>query len=267
MMAISKALDEVKMQIPPQILQAVFVQRDQRWRQAPASIDEQILSLVIRPRVLVDCDLVGGTEILISLEGCLVDRPNDYTNVYRVPKDRTQGRSIIAIKHISYTDPTRTAAAGVPSQLTGGAMLNAGMAVMDAHSPIPITSTAHAQLIGENVLMVKDVTVMPSNIFLRAVIGYDENMSHLQLRSYRAFSQLVVLACKSYIYNQMVIRIDQGELQGGMQLGRFKEIVDNYADSEELYQVYITEKWQKIAMMNDTESFTRHLRLIIGGSR
>lgn len=278
MMAVSKALEEIKFRIPKPILDAVFIQRTQQWRQTPVSIDEHILTTVVRPRVLVDCNLIGGTEAMISLQGLPADQINSdgtaignayaFTTVYRIPKAATQGRSIISVLNVTFSSGQSYSSsyAGMANQ-GGNAMLQAGSAVMDAMSPIPVTSTAKVQLIGENVVMVKDNVIMPANAFLRCVLANDENMSHLQLKSYRDFSNLVTLAVKAYIYNEYIIQMDLGELHGGQVLGRFKEVIDGYADAEELYQEYLTSKWQKIALMNDSESFTRLLRLMIGGNR
>src|SRR5258708_5967832 len=60
---ITKALAEVKYRIPPEVLHTVFVNRLERWRDTPKSIEDQLLNLVVRPRVMVDCNLVGGTQI------------------------------------------------------------------------------------------------------------------------------------------------------------------------------------------------------------
>jgi hypothetical protein len=268
MLALSKLADEIKFRIPKPILEAVFIRRDIRWRDTPPSIDDQIMALVIRPRVLVDCNLVGGTEVFIPLDGCPIERTNDYTSVYRIPKSATQGRSINSVLNITFSDPTKASSYGVAAGQQNTAMMNAGSAVMNAMGTIPVTSTSTVQLIGENVVMVRDTVVLPANIYLRCILANDEQMSHLQLRSYRDFANLGVLAVKSYIFNNYVIPMDLGELHGGQNLGRFKEIVDSYADSEELYQTFLTEKWTKIAFMNDSESFhKRYLKLIIGGNR
>lgn len=262
---LAKAIDEVKFRIPRAILETVFIKRAQAWRVTPLSLDEHILNEVVRPRVLVDCNLVGGTEVFIPLDGVPVQRNNDYTSVYRIPKDKTQGRSIMSVLNITFSDPTKVSSYGVAAGSQNSIMMQAGQAVMDAMGSIPVTSTAYVQLIGENVVMVRDTVVLPANIYLRCVLANDENMAHLQLRSYREFAQLATLAVKAYIYNEYVITMDIGELHGGQQLGRFKEIIDGYADSEELYQTFLTEQWQKVALMNDRESYTRLLRLTMGG--
>ena len=262
-----KALSEIKFRLPRAILDAVFIRRNHAWRNVPISLDEAILNSVIRPRVMVDCNLVGGTEVFIPLNGVPVDRTNDYTTVYRIPKSRTQNRSITSVLNITFTDPNRSSAYGVGATSGSSTMLQTGQAVMDAMGSIPITSSAHVQLIAENVVMVRDTILLPDNIYLRCILENDENFSHLQLKSYRAFADLVTFAVKAYIYNEYIIAMDMGELFAGQQLGRFKEIIDGYADAEELYQTYIREKWTKISFMNDTESYQRHLKKIIGGNR
>lgn len=271
--ALSKALDEISFRIPKPILDAVFIQRENNYRNTPVSIDEMLLVKVIRPRVLVDCNLVGGTEVSIALSNVPTTRSEDYTvaapytTVYRIPKSMTQGRSITSVLNIMFSNSPMASTYGGMGGNQNSTMMNAGSAVMDAMGSIPMTSTANIQLIGENVVMVRDNVLLPVNIYLRCVLANDENMSHLQLKSYRAFADLAVLAVKAYIYNSYIIQMDLGELHGGQQLGRFKEIIDNYADAEELYGVYITEKWQKISFMNDRESMTRFMKLLTGGHR
>lgn len=267
MAALQKSLDEVRFRIPRPILEAVFTQRDKAWRLQPTSIEDHILNEVVRPRVLVDCNLVGGAEVFIPLDGVPVERTNDYTSVYRIPKKLTQGRSIMAVLNITLSDPTKASSYGVAAGTQNTAMLQLGSAVMDAMGTIPVTSTARCQLIGENVVMVRDTIVLPANIYLRCIIANDENMSHLQLRSYRAFADLVVHAVKAYIYNEYIIRMDMGELYAGNQLGRFKEIIDGYAEAEQNYQDFLMGPWSKVALMNDQEQWTRLLRLQLGGSR
>ena len=61
--------------------------------------------------------------------------------------------------------------------------------------------------------------------------------------------------------------MDIRQLMGGQQIGRFKDVIDQYADAEELYQTYMTEKWEKVALMNDQQAYTRLLRVMIGGNR
>ena len=267
MNAISKALDEIKFSINRELLDLVFIKRIKDWKNPILSLDECIMSTVIRPRVLVDCNLVGGLEIFVPLETVHYTRTNDYTCIYNIPKTLTQGRSIISALNVTYSDPTRVSSYGVNASQNNSAMLQLGAAVVDAAGQLPITSTALVQLIGENVVMVRDSLIMPANAYLRCVIENGSNLNHIQLKSYHAFAELVVHAVKAYIYNEYIVRLDIGELYAGQNLGRIKEIIESYADANEMYKTYLKESWTKVALMNDRESWTRHLRLIMGGTR
>lgn len=266
-MAISKALDEVKFKIPRQLLDVIFLPRELRFRATPASLDEVILSTVVRPRVLVDCNLVHGAEIFVNLSRSPFERTDNLTTVFRIPKSLTNGRSIMSVLNLTYQDPSMNSAYGVAAALNTSSMMQAASAVMDVHASMPVVSTAQIQLVGENVVMVRDTNSLPSTMFLRCIIAHDENMSHLQLKAYRQFAALVVLAVKAYLYNQYTVTMGAAELQGGWELGRFKDILDGYADAEELYQAYLVEKWEKISRMQDRETHSRFLKEIIGGYR
>jgi hypothetical protein len=267
MSPITKALAEVKYRIPPEVLHTVFVSRLERWRDTPKSIEDQILALVLRPRVLIDCNLVGGTQIWICLDGLCETGESIYESVYRIPKHMTNGRTIMSVLNVSFADPSRISAAGVAANGQNNMMLQGGQAVMDAMGMIPQTSTSRIELIGENVVLVRDVMTMPANAYLRCTVANDENMNNIQLRSYHKFVKLVEYAVKSYIYNTYIIQLDMGELRGGQNLGKIKEIIEGYADAEELYETYLNEKWRKVAYMNDNEGYSRYLRMMLGGNR
>ena len=264
---ISKACDDIKFIIPRPILQTVFTRRELAWRNTPVNIDAQMMLEVIRPRVLIDCNLIGGVESIISLKGLEAERTNNFTIVYRIPKERTQGRSIISVLNVTFSDPFFADNTGVAVGCGASPLMTMGQAVLDASSPVPIVSTASVQLIGENVVMIKDTAMLPSNIYLRCMIANEENMNNLQLKSYRHFSKLVEYAIKAFIYNEYIIKLGEGELIGGQVLGKFKEIIESYSESEELYQTYLREKMQKVLLMNDRESHQRLLKTLIGGPR
>lgn len=267
MSAIAKALSELKFRIPLPILEAVFTNRFQKWRNTPISLDEAVMTHVIRPRVLYDCNLIGGTEVFISLNNVPQELTDDFTSIYRIPKDRTNGRSIMSVLNVTFSDPTRLSSLGVSAGIQSSPMMLGAEAMIDAMGSMPVTSTSQVQLIGENVIMVRETMMLPSNLYLRCILTMDENLNHIQVRSYHPFAQMVTLAVKSYIYNEYVIRMDQGELFAGMTLGKFKEIIEEYKESEELYQLFMKEKMQKIFMMNDHETMRRLLRRQIGSYR
>lgn len=267
---ITKAVDEVMRRIPKQILDKVFVDPNQSWRQSPSNnVAEQIKEKVIFPRVITDCNLVGGAHVRIRLDGLPYDvAENDYTHIYRIPKDVTNGRTITSVLDVAYgTQYQAQAHRGGMGASNGGAAVMMASAVMEAQMRPAHSNTARVTLVGENTVMVQDTVILAANLYLRCIIAHDENMSHLQARNYRPFARLVELAVKSHIYNEYVILMDMGELHGGAMLGSFKMVIEGYADSEQMYQDYLTEKWQKIDFMNDDTNMQRFIALMVGGVR
>lgn len=267
MNALRKALDDLKFVIPRPVLDTVFVKRHSNYRVASPSLDDQILNNVIRPRVYIDTNLVGGAEILVDLSGLQGDEVNTTDMVYRIPKERTQNRTIMSVLNVTYVDAQSMAAAGSYASCGVSVEQSAMQNLLDAVSPLPMISTGRITMIGENVVLIRDSIRIPSNSYLRCIVAHDEAMSHIQPRSYKAFCKLVEYAVKGYIYNEYVVEMDLGELRGGHNLGKFKDIIEGYADAEELYSTYLVEKWQKIAFQNDRESLGRWVKLVIGGPR
>lgn len=264
---ITRAIDVVKFRIPRLILDEVFQNQGYYTRGVPISIDERMLAAVVRPRVLVDCSLVGGAEVLIDLDGIPGEFVNMFETIYRVPKSRTQGRSIISCLSVGYGTTSQIAQTGGTTGFRPGSVTpitQGAQSITDSFSPVPAISTAKCSMIGENVILIKDTNPPVANAYLRCVIAHDENMSHLQPRTIPAFTKLVELAVKAYVYNEMSVRIDQAFLSGGQTLGRFKEIVDEYRDAEEMYNTYLLEKWTKIELMNDREAHNRFIRIQTG---
>lgn len=276
MNVIQHAVSDLKFRIPRQILEKAFVNRYGSWKPNYQGIDELIINNVIKPRVLVDCNLIGGTQAIIPLNGLPQDKPTEYTTVVHIPKDRTQGRSINSVLHIAFISPDALSAwAGVNSGGTVGsyggqentALMGATHGMMAAFDRIPMVSTARVELIAENTILATDTINLSSNCFLRCVLSNDENFSNIPLRSYRYFCNLIEYAVKAYIYNALVVEIDQGELAGGQTLGIFKEIIQGYSEAEENYQDYLKTVMQQVMMMSDNMSYHRFMKLVIGGNR
>ena len=269
---ITLAVNSIKYKIPKEILIEVFAPKVYNWFATQANYEEELTRIVIRGRVMVDCDLVGGTEVFIALW----DVPSQVLStdrlmtVYHIPKSKTQGRTITSVLSLSYVSGAassymNTANAFDPCTVTD---LNlAASAMLDAAGGTPLPSSAKVQLIGENTVMVKDTVTSAGVGLLRCILANDENMSNIQPRSIPAFSKLCELAVKSYVYNQFIITMDKGRLEGGAELGRFREVIDSYSDAEEQYQDYLLNTWQKVAFMNDRESYERFTKMMIGAYR
>ena len=263
---IAKALDEIKFTIPEQVLREAFKDDRAYWKKAPVSLDEQILTKLIRPRVLVDCNLVGGQMVNVPLEGLTPDFVDNYNLVYHIPKDRTDNKTIISVASVSYMPyagayNSSGLGYGNISPQSMNEVASASQRVADSVSSVPPISNANASIIAENTVLIKDQFRVTSVYILRCLLANDEQMNNISPRSYPAFADLCKLAVKSFIYRTLLIKIDQAYLQGGQELGAMKSYVESLSDSEEMYQTHLREVWRPTAFMNDHASYTRFIKL------
>jgi hypothetical protein len=266
------AVQNIKYNIPDELLQIAFksLLPNLNYREVDQyiSIDEQILSLIIRPRVLLDCNLVGGEQAIIPLDGIVPTYLDNYAMVYRIPKSKTQNRSIISALSVGYLPYLSSGYGSTAPYLGYGATTMNGsseitttaMRIMDSLSSIPPIGNANVQLIGENMVLIKDSFRTTQSYFLRCILANEENLGNLSPRSYPEFSKLCLLAVKSYLYNFLIVKMDQGFIVGGQTLGSVKNIIDSYVDSEEQYQAQLREVFSKVLFMNDQPTYTRFLR-------
>lgn len=259
---IQKAIADIKFKIPQDILMATFTYREFGMRAPLINLDTMIRQHVIEAKVKVDCDLVGGIEVEVPIGGVLPEYLDYSTMVYRIPKSLTQNRSISRVLAVTMGSGLMAGTAMVGST-THSHMLGAVEGVMAAVSPIPIVSTAYIRLIAENTILVTDQIRFPGTAFLRCYLENDADFSHLRSTTYHKFAKLVELATKAYIFNELAIPVARAELVGGQDLGRFKEILDGYADAAELYDTFLEETWRKVAIMDDRMSHERHLRMLL----
>lgn len=279
---ITKAINEVKYRIPKAILEKVFIDGSRYYRSTmAASIDEQIETLVLRPRVLVDCNLIGGQLDLVPLDGLTFERPLQYTTVIHIPGSRLHGRTINSALNVSFFNSAAIAgyaAAGVMGmgQFAGGtssygtdnsAAMGAAAGVMSAFDKIPMVSTSRVKLIAHNTICIYDGVNIPANSYLRCILSYDDQMSSLPMRAYKHFSQLVEYAVKAYIYNELVINLDQGELVYGQTIGVFKTIVESYADANQNYADFMRDSMEAVLFMSDENQYLRYVKLVTGSNR
>lgn len=264
----SKALDNIKFSIPFEVLRAVFKDDITHWRQAPISMDEIIMSKVIKARVLIDANLVGGMQVMVPLNDLPMTLVDNTGYLYTIPPERCNYKEIISVLSVGYLPYAGTFGYGginavVPVSGSMNDIAHAGQQLMDSYSNMPNISTASAELVGYNTVLIRDSQRVTSSYMLRCMLANDSNLGNINPRSHIAFANLCVLAVKAYIYNKMIIRMDQAFLSGGQELGAFKNYVEQLADSEEMYSTYLRETWSSVAFHNDQQSFERFLRVQI----
>jgi hypothetical protein len=271
--AINFALQEIRARIRPQLLTEAFQPQLRMHSIVPTDLSTLIRKNVIDSRVMTSCNLIGGEEILLDLSGLPRDVPDERSSLYYIPMELTQGRQIMAVNSVSYGygqsiayssynpwfDSMQQQGCGNAGILTAANPLYAAMANM------PIVETARVSLVNVNVIMIQDQIRIPDRVFLRCRIAHDSEMANIQSASWGAFAALCVLATQAYIYNNLIIAVNQGQILGGYEIGEFKNQLDNLADADELFLTYLNEKWYKTSKMNSAETHLRHVRNLMGG--
>lgn len=268
MSILAKALDELKYSIPMEILREAFKDDLQNWRQAPVSLDERILTKVIRPRVLVDTNLVGGVTTIVPLDGLTPKYVDTFTVLYIIPAERISYREIIAVLSVGYLPygmAYGTLGDGIGA-INAGSMTDVSSVAQrigDAASSIPAVSNALVELVGYNTILIRDQLRVTNSYQLRCILANEENLNNINPRSYHNFCKLCELAVKAYIYNTLLIKIDTAYLKGGQELGSFKSYVESLSDANENYRTYLLEVWKSTAACNDTTGYDRFIKMQI----
>jgi len=262
MNAIEKALQDVLFSIPREVLHATFIKRGIGAVKYPISLESVIREKVINARVLVDCNLVGGVQMEIPLRNLRPVHVQGVNSVFKIPKTLTEGRDISSVLSVSYggEDYYGSSSSGSGSSaLVSQAMSNLN-AVSTGGTP---SIETNVRLIGDNTILIVGDYINIGDIVVRCVVGNDAQMSNLNPTAVPAFSELVVMAVKAYIYVNKVIPMDKNQLYGGMTLGSLKDVIDGYSEANELYKEYLRDTWKVISYMDDTESFHRTLNALM----
>lgn len=262
MNAIDYALNEIRLNIPKPIRHYAFITLTPETHYYPVSEDEVIKRKVMDNKVLIDCNLLGGEEVIIPFQNVPFKELDSGKLLYRIPREKLQGRRIMSALSVSTGDHRLDTYSN--SYYPTSTLLDAAGRLLDANVNNGGLSTNRVKLVGENIILLEDRLTF-NQLYLRCVLSNDKAMSNFSPRAYPNLAYASVLAAKAIIYNETILQIDATQLMGGISIGRFKEVIDSYADSESLYREYIKTTFTKVLMQQDKEAHTRHLRLLTNG--
>lgn len=249
MNAINNALSDLKYSIPEEILQLAFREQNLNYNTL-ISTDNKIVSRVIQPKVMKDCNLVSGQQIWVDLNKCGISRVGSEYYI-DVPKELTNHRSIVSALSIhSYAYYSSNTTSGSVIMELGNKLLNTTIGNEDTYS------TSRLEVVAENIVLVQDPSSIITSGIMKCVIENDSQMNNLNVRAFPNFSRLVELAVKAYIHNHMTIKLGKGYIYNGHELGIVKDTIDGYADALEMYNDFLRNKWIKTNFMSDSSRMT-----------
>ncbi len=271
---ISYAMSYIKRRIPQKILRDAFMQ-DQAFRSVRVTnVDSRIMEQVINEVVLPDCNRVGGRELTLDISRLQPMSNDNDGSVFKIPKDMTSQRSIMAIKYASFVSmpaAPNIGAAGAYAGYNAGTSVLGGLAsrVLNTNIPEPITGTTDCHIINgdDNTIFIKNWGGGQRPRWIQVLVENDSGLTQLDPKSYDDFAKLCLYATQMTIYNNITLDLDSGKLQAGGELGRYREIIDGYSDAADNYTTQLREVMEVVFMLNDPQRRQEHYFMISGGGR
>jgi hypothetical protein len=233
MTPIHYAVNVIKYSIPKPVLDLVC--GSVNYGRGVVSELETNIEKRILTRVLVDCNLEGHNIIYVKLSECSVLNESNGTIVVKVPSRLRGGRDLIS-------------ALGVVNEETGERGPGAGST----------RSEAQCRLVNKDTVEIYSAESLSGNdLLLKLNVSYDSRMSDLNPKSYPDFAKACVYAAKAYVYNELIISLDKGQLYYGHNIESIGRIVDKYEDAEQEYLEFMQGVFSKILFMNDDAEMHR----------
>jgi len=269
--ALIYSIGEINNTIPKELLQAAFTIDDTTETVNLNSIDDKIMRKLLRKRVLIDANIVGGIEIILPLMRIQPSFFEHFYTIYQIPTELTLNKEIISVLNLTMMPGSGVfGGAGMAGHDIGNIgymnrnpIMNAANRIGQAAAPAGVLTNAHLEIVGFNTVLIYANFRVLNNFGLRVLLENDTNLNNIQPRSYKAFSMACVLACKAYIYNKLIIPVNSGYLASGQDLGVFKSILESYSDAENDYRTYIQEKLGVILFINDNTKYNRYVASLI----
>jgi len=237
--AIDLALTEVHFQIPYKLLQLAFMRNTKQFN---LSMDEEIMAQVISPRVIKHCNLVGGKykEIILRTEfwepiqlekAALVSNIGQYS-VYRIPPEEREGLPLIDVTEVEWPGVQNGYGLPYSGYYSGNSVANAARKMLDSQTFRSTPPKPTVEVLSGDLIRLNPSQHNHMQWVLTCRLAYDDNFMNMEPSAAKVFAELCVEAVKSYIYNTIVIAMDQAYIEAGAELGVVKSTIEEYKESE-----------------------------------
>ncbi len=247
--------------IPSRILDDAFLDRRDRYRRSPISVEEAIREKVWDRRVRNDLNILGGVIVNINLAGISYELLPNYDRVVKVPLHLTNNRpmlealSVVLNVTANYAErnPGQT-----PNWSSYAPVEQSVRRVIRSNRPIPLINNAHVELLSDNTIRFSDVQSFRGDVTLVARCEVSDDFASLEKPYYVDLAELMEAATKMVIFRELDLTIDQAKLDGGRDLGKYRERIDDYRDAAQQYKDLLP-KWSKILILGDQQRTDYHI--------
>lgn len=266
MSAVNYAISKIQQHIPAPLLEQTFFALQNHRTRIPITLESRIQDEVIQKMVLPDINVIGGTTIMIPLDQCNILEQDQNVTVFQIPPQVTDNRQITSVMEMMTpgTGMTNTGYIGGGVGASGSQIGTAAAQQLSSMQTMQQISLGKTMLLNSNTVMIEGPYYYTRTCMLKVTVGHDNGLASIDHRNKLAFADLVVLATKAYIYTKNLVAMNEGYIQGGAQLGIYKDTVDSYSDALEMYHEKLRTSWAKVDKLND--HLTRHslISLMVG---
>ncbi len=283
------AVADIMFSIPRQVLDKAFPVANSFVAKV-STLDDRIISKVIRPKVMKDVNLVTSVDVNIPVKQCIVKNITSSTRtpgvattitqyLITVPKVVTQNRKLVDVNSIrintSYS--TMDGIGGFTIGMGTGNMFNtgfntlsgmAGSLLTKSAGTMPVMDITDFELLDESTILVNvPMMALPFQDYasISASVEMTESLSTLGKSYYPVFSALCKYAVEAYIYKELWLEINKGEISFGHSLDEFKNIVSQYSESLTKYNEFLATDWPLAVNSSDNQLNDTLISLAIGG--
>lgn len=205
---------------------------------------------------------LGGTTKFIPLENIPFRKVDNWTKIFEIPDHLREGKDVVRASFVN-----RSVRAGTnilsPNNINQWGR-NSGLPqsveqMARSNLAIAKTMTAELEFIGPNMFELRDFNIVHLQPTLECKLAYSKDMNEITQPYQSVFNELVLVAAKNYIYQELSMELDMGKLAMGRELGRYGDLVESFADAGSMYEE-LKPKWRKYLMLMDRVASSNHYR-------
>lgn len=239
--AISIALMRIHTQIPKEILELMFKDREP-W-ESTYTIDQLLIDHVLRYRILKNLNIFGGKIKDIFLRPEYREKLH-YTkddaffhtgpfSIYRIPVDEREGLDMLEVIEIRYASQYHALPAHPYVSSHGTTIAGMGSAILDSHTmanspPRPLGEVLSGQMIRLSPSQRSELIWVA-----RVKLAHADTFENLNTSALDTFGELAVWTTRLIARTRLVIPVDKAYVQAGYEISEIGKWLSAYENAEE----------------------------------
>lgn len=237
-------LQHILHNVPEAILREAFIPKDVK---VPNTIDFYINDKIIAGRCLDACNLYSGKKKRILLKTEYLEKvavPDHYSvlnaaavGVYRIPPEHREHRDISHVLELLYPySATGFTNINYPSMIhSGNTVGDTASDVIKSHTNEDVYARPRPILLAGDLIKLEPPQLSHIDWMMEVLLKFDEDFTNMNQSAIAELSKLALSATKAYVYNELILKINEVFLVGGQEQTTFRDIVQSYEGENERF--------------------------------